>query len=251
MWEIGVIPLLHRLSSGAIILSRTLKTFGLPEATVNEKIANLLSSTNPTLAIYAKPDGIQLRLCAKAQNREEAEEMLTQGESRLRDALPDYIWGVDKDTLEELVGDLLTQKRLTLATMESFTGGLLATTLSDVPGSSRYFKGGLIAYSNEGKLAFGVAGELLTQHGAVSPEGAASMARIARLRLEADIGVGLTGVAGPAEVEGRPIGTVFISLESRESSRWIAGHYPGDRLQVKRRATTAALFELKNALFSL
>jgi nicotinamide-nucleotide amidase len=248
MWEMGVVPRLGQISSSVIILSRTIKTFGLPEATVNEKVAHLLSSPNPTLAIYAKPDSIQLRVCAKARGREEAERMLAEGESNVREILEDYIWGSDDDTLEAIVGNLLASQGLSLAAMESSTGGLLATTLTDIPGSSRYFKGGLVAYSSKMMLAFGVDAELIARHGAVSPEVAEAMARIARGRLEADIGVGITGVPGPDEVEGKPAGTVHIGIQGGKSSRLFSGHYPGDRLQVKRRAITAALFELKKML---
>jgi len=251
MWEMGVLPRLRQIPSGAIILSRTIKTFGLPEAAVNEKVSHLLSSTNPTLAIYAKPDSIQLRLCAKAQSREEAEGMLAKGESSVRAILEDYIWGSDEDILEAIVGDLLASKGLSLAVMESCTGGLLAATLTDIPGSSKYFKGGLVAYSREMISAFGVDAELIAQHGVLSPEVAGAMAKIARLRLEADIGVGITGVAGPDDIEGKPPGTVYIGIEGEKSPRLFSGHHPGDRPQVKRRATTAALFELKKALLTL
>jgi PncC family amidohydrolase len=140
------------------------------------------------------------------------------------------------------------KKRLTLATMESCTGGLLASTITDVPGSSRYFKGGLVAYSNEAKASYGVSASLIERHGAVSPEVAGDMARVARERLGADIGVGITGVAGPEEMEGKSVGTAHIAIDDGKENRLVLGHYPPLRHQVKRRATYHALFELRRTL---
>ena len=251
MWEGEVLPKLRQRLKRAIILSRTIKAFGLAEAAVGELVHPLLSSANPTLAIYAKPDGIHLRLTAKARKREEAQKRISQGEARVRAILSDRIWGTDNDILEVMVGELLKAKGLSLATVESCTGGLLADTLTDVPGSSAYFKGGLVAYSNEAKIAWGVDAELIARHGAVSPEVAEAMATAARLRLAADIGVGITGVAGPDELEGKPAGTVYIGIDDGKTKKAIFGNYPAYRLQVKLRATTAALFELRKALAAL
>jgi nicotinamide-nucleotide amidase len=250
MWEKEVSGRLReRLHD--IILSRTIKTFGFAESMVDEMVSPLLSSTNPTLAVYAKPDGIHLRLTAKARKREEAEAMIAQLEGEIRSLLSDLIWGTDDETLEGVVGALLLEKGLTLATMESCTGGLLANTITDVPGSSNYFKGGLVAYTNEAKISYGVDATLLAQHGAISPEVAGDMAEVARLRLGADIGVGITGVAGPTQVEGKPIGTAHIAIDDGERKRLIFGIYPPLRREVKRRATYHALFELRHTLLTM
>ena len=249
MWEKEVSGRLReRLHE--IILSRTIKTFGFGESMVDEMVSPLLSSTNPTLAVYAKPDGIHLRLTAKAQKREEAERMIAQLEGETRSLFSDLIWGTDDETLESVVGALLVEKGLTLATMESCTGGLLANTITDVPGSSNYFKGGLVAYTNEAKISYGVDATLIATHGAISPEVAGTMAEVARLRLGADIGVGITGVAGPAQVEGKPIGTAHIAIDDGVEKRLVFGIYPPLRHDVKRRATYHALFELRKVLLS-
>ena len=142
MWYQEIEPWHRRRHSGAVILSRTIKTFGFGESTVGELVAPLLAGTNPTLAIYAKTDGIHLRLTAKAPDRKQAEEMLARGEDGVRRILGQRIWGTDGDTLEDISGRLLTERGLTLAVMESCTGGLLAATITDVPGSSTYFRGG-------------------------------------------------------------------------------------------------------------
>ncbi len=248
LWDMEIQPRLHRIFTGAIIVSRTVKTFGLSEAAVGEMVSSLLSQPNPTLAIYAKADGIHLRLTSKAPDQKQTEEMLARGEASVRSILGEYIWGTDSQILEGVVGQLLRERKLTLAVMESCTGGLLAATITDVPGSSNYFKGGLIAYSNEAKLAYGVSPQLIAEHGAVSSEVAQAMAQAIRLRLKADLGVSTTGVAGPDEVEGKPVGTVYIGIDDGRTARVIPGNYPGNRLRLKRLVTTAALFELRKML---
>jgi len=251
MWETEVSRRLRQMLGGEIILSRTIKTLGLTEAGVDEKVSHLLSSANPTLGIYAKPDGIHLRITAKAGSVGEAGKMIARREAELRPILGDIIWGYDDETLEGIVGSLLTDKGLTLATMESCSGGLLANTITDVPGSSKYFRGGLVAYSNQAKIACGVSADTIAKHGAVSAEVALDMARAARQRLSADIGVGITGVAGPDRLEGKPAGTVHIAIDDGKGQRHTLGRYPPLRHQVKRRATYSALFELRRVLVSL
>ena len=248
MWEREVLPRLRTKAEAGVILSTTFKTFGLSEAGVDELISALLSSANPTLAVYAKPEGIQIRLTAKARESEEAKRLMAPMEARVREILGERIWGTDDDTLEGVVGELLTGKRLSLATMESCTGGLLASVLTDAPGSSAYFRGGLVAYSNEMKSAWGVDAKLIEERGAVSPEVAQAMATAARLRLGADIGIGITGVAGPTEIEGKPVGTIYIAIDDGRKRRLISGNYPPRRPDVKRWAALAALFELRRAL---
>ncbi len=248
MWGKEIQPKLKQKLSGEVIISRTIKTLGLTEAKVDEMVSPLLTSTNPTLAVYAKLDGIQLRLTAKDRERAKAEEMIAQAEEQLQNILGWAIWGYDEDTLEDLVGAMLREKGLSLATMESCTGGLLASTITDVPGSSDYFKGGLVAYSAQMKTAFGVDAALLAKQGTVDPEVAAAMAQAARLRLEADIGIGITGVAGPAEVEEKPVGTVHIAIDAEEKRSSLSVLYPPRRHEIKRRAVFSALFKLRQFL---
>jgi len=254
MWQKEALPRLKERMAGTVIASKTLKTFGISEAKVDEMVSPLLSSPNPTIGIYAKPDGIQLRLTAKAETQGKADAMLAPLEEKVRAILGSAVWGVDEDTLESMVGILLAEKGLTLATMESCTGGLLATTLTDVAGSSRYFKGGLVAYSNEMKVAFGVDPALIEQHGAVSPQVAEAMALAVGSGLRADIGIGITGVAGPDEIEGKRAGTVHIAvlrMKGGVDKRALSPIYPPRRPDVKRRATIAALIMLRQLLLGL
>ena len=250
MWVNEVMPRLQQKLQREFILSRTLKSFGLSEADVNEAVNPLFSSTNPELGIYAKLDGIHLRLIARAPKREEAEEMIAQSEARLREILAEHIWGFDNDTLEGVVGALLVDKGLTLATMESFTGGLLASTLTGVLGNSSYYKGGFVAYSNEAKIALGVDAGRIEQYGAISAEGAEAMAMTVCQRLGADIGVGITGVAESDKIEGKPPGSVYIAIWS-DRGKWIRNWNFPPPLQLKHLATVAALFGLRQRLLSL
>ena len=248
MWHHQILPRLCQSATGEIIVSKTLKTFGLTEAKVGEMVSPLLSSSNPTLGVYAKADGIHLRLTAKAQSQKQAEEMIAPGEARLRSLLGGYIWGTDSDTLEAVVGHMLAEKGLGLAVMESYTGGLLAATITDAPGASTYFKGGLIACSEEAQIAYGVDARVISNYGASSAEVAQAMAGAVRLHLGADIGVGIAGVDEPSEVEGRPVSTIYIGIDDGKNKRAITAHYPGDRAWAKRRAVATALFELRKIL---
>jgi nicotinamide-nucleotide amidase len=248
MWTKEIVPRLQQRSSGSVIVSKTLKTFGLTEAEVDEKASPFLPSTNPTVATYAKIDGIYLRITAKAQTEDKAQKLINQREGDIREILNDYIWGTDSETLESIVGNLLSSNKLTLATMESYTGGSLANIITNVPGSSKYFAGGLVAYSESSRDAFGLDPQCIARYGTVSMETCEAMATVARETFKTSIGVGLTGVMGPAEIEGQSIGTIFISLDDGQRKQNFAKNYPGNRLQIKQRAVTAALFELRRIL---
>jgi len=248
MWHQEILSRLRQSASGATIISKTIKTFGLGEAAVGERVSFLLSSANPTLGVYAKADGIHLRLTAKAQNQQQAEEMIAQGEAEVGSILAEYIWGAGEDTLEAMVGQMLMKKGLSLAVMESYTGGLLAATITDAPAAAAYFKGGLIACSSEAQIAYGVDAELMAKYGAISAEVAQAMAEAVRLRLGADIGVGITGTDEPSEIERRPFSAICIGIDDGNNKRKITDYFPGNRARVKRRVVTTALFELRKML---
>jgi len=248
MWEKEVSPRLRQRMGRQIIVSRTLKTFGYAEAAVGELVGPLLSSSNPSIGIYAKPDGIQLRITAKAEEKQVAEEMIAQREAQVRSILDESIWGTDDETFEAVVGKLLSQKGLTLATMESYTGGLLAHTITSVPESLTYFKGGIVATSDEVMVSFGVDAALIAQHGAGGPEVAAAMAEAARSRLAADIGLGITGATRPTEAG--QAGRVYIAIDDGKNKRVAGGTYPPLLPELKRRATYHTLLELRKALLS-
>ena len=240
MWRREVQPALQRRSE-AIILSRVLKTSGLSEAAVGEMVAPLLSSGNPTLAVYSKADGIQLRLTTKANNQKQAEQIIADGEIRVRELLDRYIWGTDDDTLETAAGRLLIENGLSLSVIEDYSGGWLAASITDIPQSPEFFRGGLVACSDQAKVALGVDPALISRYGAVSPEVAQSMAEVARGLLKSDIAISTTGLL---ENQNEPAGITYIGISYGENSRAIR------RSRGKRRVTTTALLELRRLLIS-
>jgi len=248
MWAKEIMPRLQKHSSDAVIISKTLKTFGLTEAEVDERASPFLHSKNPSIGTYAKVDGVYLRITAKAKTEAQAQKLISQREADIRAILNEYIWGVDSDNLESIIGNLLSAKKMTLATMESYTGGFLANVITNVRGSSNYFLGGLVAYNEASRFAFGLDPECISKYGTVSGETCQAMATIAREKLGASVGLGLTGVMGPSEIEGKSIGTIFISLDNGQRRQSYAKNYPGNRPQIKQRAVTAALFELRRIL---
>ncbi|MBI4318858.1 MAG: competence/damage-inducible protein A [Chloroflexi bacterium] len=248
MWENQVIPRLRAMHSGAIIRSRTLKVVGKGESAVEDMVRHLVSSTNPTLATYAKADGIHLRITAKAPDEGQAQQMIGDLEAKLRPILGSYVYGVDDDTLEIVVGQLLREKGLSLATMESMTGGLLASTITDAPGASEYFQGGIVAYANSAKVEAGVDERIIGDYGAVSAEVAMAMATAARKRLGTDVGLSITGEAGPDSSGGHPVGTVFVGLDLRGATQVSAGTHRAGRPEIKRTAVVRALNLLRRAL---
>lgn len=249
MWQMEVMPRLQANLRCQVCRVRTLKCLG-SEADVGEKASSVFAMGNPALGVYAKSDGIHLRLIARAADDAMAAGLIAEAEDKLRRALGGLIWGTDSETLESSVGALLTARHLTVATMESCTGGLLASTITDVPGSSAYFKGGFVSYTNEMKTSLGVGAHVIEQHGAVSHEVARAMAEAARLRLMADIGLAVTGVAGPDPLEGKPPGLAYIGIADASGSRSIEGHYPPRRVDVKRLVVTHALSVLRQDLLS-
>jgi competence/damage-inducible protein CinA-like protein len=241
MWEEEVIP---RLSpyTGGLIFTRLLRVWGLGESAVEERLDSVIHSDNPTVATYAKSDAIDVRITAKAETREKAQQQVAEMETRVRQILGHHIFGIDKDTLQSIIGKYLTERGQTLAVMESLTGGLLSSRITDVPGSSNYFVGGLVTYNGELTAQMGVPREILEQYGAISEETARAMAHAVRERLGVDYGLGITGIAGPDRQEDKPVGTVHIAVEGPGGV--VTGMGPGwraSRDDNKRLAVLAAL----------
>ena len=249
MWEQEVAPELVRRHPGAVLITRTLKTTGIGEGNVDEMVSPLLKSTNPSIGIYARADGVQLRIAAKADTADQARELIAPVEEEARRILGPAVWGADEDTFESVVGDMMRVHDVTVATMESCTGGLLASTLTDVPGASIYFKGGFISYQTELKVEWGVPQEVVDEFGVISPECARAMAKAARDQLETSVGIGITGVAGPDEQEGKPVGTIHIGIDAIWNAPQTMSYvFPQDRMAIKRRAVTVALGLLRQQL---
>jgi nicotinamide-nucleotide amidase len=245
MWKSEVAPRLQTRAD-ATILSRTLKTLGLAESRIDELLAHLLSSSNPTLASYAKADGIYLRITAKAGRREEAQAMISSHEAAVRAVLGDDIWGVDDETLEALVGEILVDRGLSLAVAESFTGGSLMSTLARAPQYRLFFRGGWLTTSDEAKAALGLDPGLMagSTYGAAT---AAAMASLVRGSLKASIGIGIEGAESADNVK---MGKVFIAIDSPLTERPQVRSHSGRLNQVIGRAAYHALFDLKKLLTS-
>ncbi|MEX0684333.1 MAG: competence/damage-inducible protein A [Dehalococcoidia bacterium] len=249
MWEHEVAPRLAEMA-GDVLITRILKTAAVSEARVDEMLSPLLKGTNPSIGIYAKIDGVHARIAAKAPTADEARALIAPVEEEARRILGPAIWGADDDTLEGAIANMFTERGLTLATMESCTGGLLASVITDVDGSSDYYLGGYVAYQVDLKTALGVDGALIDQHGVISPEVAADMARAARELRGADYGVGTTGIAGNEPVEGKPPGTIHIAVHDGTRAENISYTYNQGRAANKRRAVNTALFLLRRTLLA-
>jgi nicotinamide-nucleotide amidase len=241
MWENEVIPRLAPFAGG-LIFTRILRVWGLGESAVEERLGSVIHSNNPTIATYAKSDAIDVRITAKAETREQAEQQVAEMETRVRLILKHYIFGVDKDTLQSVIGKQLSSRNQSLAVMESLTGGLLSSTITDYPSSSQHFIGGIVSYNPDLKVQMGVPGEIIERYGDISEETARAMAHAVRERLGADYGLGITGVVGPEKQEDKPAGTVHIAIEGPEGV--VTGMGPGwraSRDDNKRLAVLAAL----------
>lgn len=212
------VPYLKKLSDSEI-LSHTIHIFGRGESSIEQQLRNMMEGlTNPTLAPYAKSGEVMLRLTAKGSSHDECEKLMAPVLKDVKDALGDVIYEIDGENLEDTVIRLLGEKGKTLATAESCTGGLLSKRLTDIPGSSVSYLGGAITYSNHAKTKFlGVDSELINEQGAVSAPVARKMAEGVANALGADIGIGITGIAGPnSDGTDKTVGTVYIAMKTDE-----------------------------------
>ncbi|MBM3267855.1 MAG: competence/damage-inducible protein A [Candidatus Sericytochromatia bacterium] len=247
MWQAWAEPRLAA-RAGATIRSTLLKYAGCTEAELAELVSDAFAAKNPTVAPYTNSGEVHLRVTAKAVGPEEADALLAPVVAGLIERGVRFFFGRDDDTLPSVVGSHLRAARQTLAVAESATGGLLASRITDVPGSSDYFRGGCVAYSVDAKVRnLGVPSELIAAHGAVSRETTEAMAQAARHAFGAEWGIGTTGWAGPSPgVAESDVGLVYIcvagpggALSSREY-RW--GRHA--REQIKHFATQRALATL-------
>ena len=207
-------PYLLSLSEG-VIASHTLKLFGIGESSMEAQLREQMNEmTNPTLAPYAKEGECELRVTAKAANDEEAQKLLKPTVEQIKELFGNKVYGVDVSSMEQVVQALLEEKGMTIGVAESITGGLLAKRLTDLPGVSRVFKGGIVSYTNEIKSGvLGVSAQLIEEHGAVSAPVAQAMAEGARKVLGVDLALSATGVAGPDKDDrGNEVGTAFVAI---------------------------------------
>ena len=213
MFRESALPYLRKLSE-ELIVSHSVRIFGLGESSVDDIFAEEMNRmTNPTMAPYAKECDCLLQITAKAKSVDEAEKMIAPVMEHVMQRLGDVVYGVDVECIEESVIKLLREKNMTFSAAESCTGGELAKRFTDMPGASAFFKGGVVTYTNEAKAKLlGIDPALIEEKGAVSYEVAKAMAENVRALLGTDIGVGVTGLAGPDGDGVHEVGTVFVSL---------------------------------------
>ena len=237
--------LLKRFNLTSIIATRVLHTLGIGESDLDARIADLFrESKNPSIAVLARPGFVDVKITAKAADRSKAAAMTVGLEAQLRERLGDSVYATDGGTLEESVGEALRKRGWSIAVAESCTGGLVGSMISSVPGASDYFRGGVIAYSNESKHdLLGVDGKLIDKFGGVSEEVAAAMAAGARERFNSTIALAITGVAGPGGgTPEKPVGLVYVAVaDANGPSKVREMKMPGDRIVIQRRAAIAAL----------
>ena len=248
MWEEQAIPrLAPRVGAGAIV-SRTLKLAGIGESHAEEQLGDLTRSTNPTLATYAKADGVHLRLTAKATNRADAVTLLDAFEPRVRERVDPWCYGNENASFPAVVGDLLRARGMSLAVGESATGGSLAAFITEAPGASDYFRAGFIAYTRAAKEALGVPADVLDANGTVAEETTVALAAAVRARTGADAAIATTGVAGPADSEGKPVGTMHIAVDVLGRVATQTSRHSTTRAEFKRRGAMEGLYLLWHAL---
>jgi nicotinamide-nucleotide amidase len=239
-----VLPFFGHKTEGNVIIHRTLKTTGIAESLLAQMIGDVRTFLGESsLAFLPSPSGVRLRITASGRDKGTVEQTIRRIEYHIRSKVERYIYGVDEEQLEEVLGQLLTQRKLRIAVAESCTGGLVADKVTNVPGSSTYFQCGLVAYSNKSKVELlDVPEILITRHGAVSAEVAEAMALGIRKKSSADIGISTTGIAGPTGgTSEKPEGLVWIGYSDTSSTTSTRFLFGSGRSLVKERASQAAL----------
>jgi len=253
MFEHAVMPYLNSLQPG-IIYSQTVKVCGVGESKVEAMIKDLIDEqSNPTIATYAKTGEVHLRVTARAEGEKEAKKLVKPYVKELKGRFGNHVYTTQEDvTLEKAVVDLLLANHLTVSTVESCTGGMLAARLINVPGVSEVFKTGYITYSNKSKRKLlGIKKSSLEKHGAVSPEIAKEMAKGAALFGKADVTVGITGVAGPdGGSEEKPVGLVYIACNVCGRIDVKECHFGGSRMKIRESSVSAALSLMRESILA-
>ncbi len=252
MFENKVLPYL-RTKVNSTIRSRMLRVIGVGESAAEDMLKEIFSTqTNPTIAPYAKDGEVHLRITAKTGSAEEAELLIIEMEEKVKAILGENIYGYDEESLEEVVLKLLQENKMTLSLAESCTGGLIASRLTDVPGASESLMSGVVSYSNDAKIRLlGVKEETIRNYGAVSSQTAEEMAAGAKRIGGTDIGVSITGIAGPGGGSAeKPIGLCYIGIAIDDTVKSYKTMFNGNRQRIKWNSSSKALDLLRRELLS-
>ena len=243
MLEKAVLPELRKRSGDGTIHSRHVLVMGLGESATHDRIKDIVDAqTNPTIAYLAAWGQVRVRITARAESKEEAESLIEPVEREIRTRLGKYAARGSHETIASALGEMLRDRKATLAAAESLTGGLIGEIVTETEGSSDFFEGSLVTYSTDSKAEVaGIDRKILETKGAVSEETAKALAEAAAERFGADVGVSATGVAGPTEQEGKPVGLVYVgaTFNGRTEVRHVRGY--GDRGSIRRIAANSAL----------
>jgi len=242
-----------KYSKNLVIKSRTLRTFGLGESTVDEKLTHIAEKcSNPSIAFLAHATEVDVKITAKAGNQDIADSLIADVETQIRDSLGDYVFGADDETMEKIVGTILTLRNKKIALAESCTGGLISNLLTNVSGSSAYFIESIIAYSNEAKIKLlHVSSQTIEKFGAVSSQTASAMAKGIKELAGSDYGLSITGIAGPTgETSQKPVGLVYIGLAHQNGVDTSEHKFFGTRDIIKQKAAQTALDILRRHLIN-
>lgn len=253
MFEYKVKPYLKSMNK-EVLISKTLKFFGIGESTLESKIIDIIKEqSNPTVAIYVSNMELRLRITAKAENEDKANESIIPIIKKVKDRVGEFVYAEDNISIEEVVSKMLVEKNLTIATAESCTGGLVSSTLINYPGISSVFMEGCVTYSNEAKInRLGVSKHTLTTYGAVSEETAREMAEGIAKNLNTNVAISTTGIAGPGGgTTDKPVGLVYIGVYINEKTTVKKYILQGNRQDIRLRATKNALNDLRLRLLEL
>ncbi len=233
----------ERFGGKMFIRRRVLHTCGVSESAVNQAIQDIMKRKAPIVGLTAKEAGVDIRILAQAVNAEQVQALVDKTEAAIREKLCDAVYGVDGQAMEEVVGALLKQRRLKLAVAESCTGGLIGARITNIAGSSEYFERAAVTYSDTSKTEMlGVPADVIERFGAVSSETAAAMAQGIRQMAKTDLGLAVTGIAGPGGgSEQKPVGLVYTAIAGAQGVKTADHRFLGDREQIRIKASQMAL----------
>ncbi|HHV71133.1 MAG TPA: CinA family nicotinamide mononucleotide deamidase-related protein, partial [Clostridia bacterium] len=237
-----------------IIKSKVLRVYGIGESAIEEEIKSILENqTNPTIALLAKQSEINIRITAKASDENIAQEMIEEIESKIMNKIGRYVFSTDDKDMEDIIAELLKKNKMTIALAESCTGGLISDRLTNIPGSSEYFDRSVVCYSNKAKVELlNIDEQLINMYGAVSPEVAIAMAEGIRKISNTNLGLAVTGIAGPdGGTAEKPVGLVYIALATQNGAIYEKHMLAGGRKGIKYRASQTALDFLRKYLLNL